>query len=212
MSDEKNSEEIKNLAVYVSSKISGIDKDFQPNISVYFCNSAIEFHLKTLSMNTPLAVNRVPLKTIFFRPCDLSTMTIEPREPILVDRKVHDVMLHEVVHNYEWQKLGVVGFYWKSFREKWKIEGFSEYIADVSSFPINKGIAIFKGDDSYDFVVKNNVVPEYFYFISRLRTDYLLKYKGISIEEYWSESYDEDKLDKEIRQAITDSTYIYPKL
>ena len=207
MPDEKNSEEARSLATYVSSKISGIDKDFQPNVSVYFCNSLTEFHFKILSVNTPLASNRVPLKTIFFRPCNLSTMIIEPRVPILKERNIRDVMLHEVVHNYEWQKLGVVGFYWKSFREKWKMEGFPEYVVSASSFPIDRGLSIFIGEDSYDFVTGNEVEPEYFYFVSRLRTDYLLRHKSIGEDEYWSTRYDEDKLDEEIRQALGNGNY-----
>ena len=207
MPDKKYSVVASRLAGYVNYRLSEIDKDFEPNYSIYFCKSLTEFHIKALSLNTPLASNRVPFKSIFVRPIDFDAMAIAPRKSVLAERKVRDVMVHEVVHCYEWRKLGAVQFYLKVFNEKWKIEGFSEYVAGISTFSFDKGISIFVGFDSYDFVVENEVEAEYFYFVSRLRTDYLLGCKKISIDEYWSTKYDEKQLDDEIRNAIATGAY-----
>ena len=54
--------------------------------------------------------------------------------------------------------------------------------------------------------------PEYFYFVSRLRTDYLLNFKKVSESDYWSTKYDEDQLDDEIRQALREKRYAFTVL
>ena len=93
--------------------------------------------------------------------------------------------------------------------ENWKIEGFCEYHSASSSFPPDKGLRIFIGEDSYDFVTSNEIKPEYFYFVSRLRTDYLLNFKKVSESDYWSTKYDENQLDDEIRQALKEKRYTF---
>ena len=89
------------------------------------------------------------------------------------------------------------------------MEGFCDYFAGSSSFPIDKGLRIYLGDDSYEYVTSNEIEPEYFYFVSRLRTDYLLGYKKISADDYWSTGYDENQLDEEIRTALKEKKYIF---
>lgn len=212
MPDTTHSEEASKLSNYLRSQIQEVDKKFEPNVSIYFCESLTEFHIKALSINTPLAVNRTPLKTIFVRPCDLSTMKIAPRESVLSERNIREVMLHEVMHCYEWETLGVLDFYRIKFTAKWKFEGFCDYVAGSSTFPIDKGLQIFLSKDCYGFVTENHIESEYFYFVSRLRTDYLLRYKQITQDDYWSTSYDEEQLDSEIRKALSDSIYMFPNL
>jgi hypothetical protein len=58
-------------------------------------------------------------------------------------------------------------------------------------------------------VTSNEIKPEYFYFVSRLRTDYLFNFKKIKESDYWSTKYDEDQLDDEIRQALKEKIYAF---
>lgn len=202
-------DEAKQMAETLKVQLMEVDSDYTPKISVYFCKTMAGFRMKALSMGTPLAQTRASLKTILFRPCDWEKNSIEPRTPLLLPRSLSSVLLHEALHHYEWGKLGLVRFIIKSYFEKWKIEGFCEYHSATSSFPIEKGLRIFCGEDDYDFVTSNDIKPEYFYFVSRLRTDYLLKYKKVSESDYWSIKYDEDQLDNEIRQALMEERYAF---
>lgn len=109
---------------------------------------------------------------------------------------------HELCHIYEYEKLGIMKFYECSMDEEWKIEGFADYIAKKSSLKEDKGIEIFmRGDKGY--VGERDIL----YFFGRLRTDYLLRYKGIPENEYWDTKYDTDKLDDEIREALRSGEY-----
>lgn len=178
-------------------------------ISVYLCRTMAEFQIKAIAIGKPLALSRTGLKATFFRPRDWAKNSIEPRKTELLPRSLSSVLLHEALHHYEREKLGAVRFFIKMRSENWKIEGYCEYHSTSSSFPIDKGLRIFSGEDNYDFVTSNEIKPEYFYFVSRLRTDYLLNFKKVGKDDYWSTKYDEYQLDDEIRQALKEKRYAF---
>ncbi len=202
-------EEAKHIAETLRVQLMEVDGDYSPKISVYFCKTMAGFQIKAISMGKPLALTRANLKATLFRPCDWAKNSIEPRKPQLLPRSLSSVLLHEALHHYEWRKLGAIRFFTKTHSEHWKIEGLCEYHAASSSFPIDKGLRIFCGEDNYDFVTSNEIQSEYFYFVSRLRTDYLLNFKKVSESDYWSTRYDEDQLDDEIRQALMEKRYTF---
>ena len=209
--DEQYKEEATQMAETLRAQLSEVDSDYSPKISVYFCRTMAEFHIKAIAIGKPLALSRTCLKATLLRPCDWAKSSIEPRKPQFLPRSLSSVLLHEALHHYERKKLGAVRFFKKMHSENWKIEGFCEYHTASSSFPIDKGLRIFSGEDNYDFVTSNEIKPEYFYFVSRLRTDYLLNFKKINESDYWSTKYDEDQLDKEIRQALMEKRYAFTK-
>ena len=49
----------------------------------------------------------------------------------------------------------------------------------------------------------------YFYFISRLRTDFLFNYKKINEEKFWKTDFNLEKLDNEIRECIKTNQYYF---
>lgn len=207
--DLQYKEKARQMVETLKVQLMEVDGDYSPKISVYFCKTMIGFRIKAISMGTPLALTRASLKTTLFRPCDWTKNSIEPRKPQLLPRSLSSVLLHEALHHYEWEKLGAVRFFTKKYSENWKIEGFCEYHSASSSFPIDKGLRIFCGEDNYDFVTSNEIKPEYFYFVSRLRTDYLFNFKKVSESDYWSTRYDENQLDNEIRQALIEKRYAF---
>lgn len=207
--DELYKEEATQMAETLRRQLLEVDSDYSPKISVYFCRTMAEFHIKAMAIGKPLALSRTGLKAILIRPCDWTKNSIEPRKPQLLPRSLSSVLLHEALHHYEWEKLGAVRFFIKRKSENWKIEGFSEYHCASSSFPIDKGLRIFCEEEDNGFVTNNEIKPEYFYFISRLRTDYLLNLKKINESDYWSTKYDEDQLDNEIRQALKEKRYAF---
>ena len=205
----EHTEKAKQMAETLRIQLIEIDSDYSPNISVYLCRTMAEFRIKAIAIGKPLALSRTGLKATFFRPCDWAKNYIEPRKPELLPRSLSSVLLHEALHHYEREKLGAVRFFIKMRSENWKIEGFCEYHSASSSFPTDKGLRIFSGYDNYDFVTNNEIKPEYFYFVSRLRTDYLLNFKKVGKDDYWSTKYDEYQLDEEIRQALKEKRYTF---
>ena len=203
--DVRYKEEAKRMAETLRSQLLEVDSNYSPKISFYFCRTIIGFQIKAIAIGKPLALSRTGLKATFFRPCDWAKNSIEPRKPELLPRSLSSVLLHETLHHYERKKLGAVRF----CTENWKIEGFCEYHSASSSFPTDKGLRIFSGYDNYDFVTNNEIKPEYFYFVSRLRTDYLLNFKKVGKDDYWSTKYDEYQLDEEIRQALKEKRYTF---
>lgn len=202
MDNKRYKKQIDSIVTLVNLRLRTAIPDYQPKSSVYFCGTLSEFHIKALLLTTPLAVNRPNLSAILVRPCKFDKGVVETISKALYTRTISDILVHEITHHYEYQKLSFFQFYLKDYKESWKVEGFADYIAGSSSFPVEKGLRIFLGDDSYDFVTSNEVEPEYFYFVSRLRTDYLLRYKSIGEDEYWSTKYDEEQLDAEIKREI----------
>lgn len=205
----EHTEKAKQMAETLRSQLLEVDSNYSPKISFYFCRTIIGFQIKAIAIGKPLALSRTGLKATFFRPCDWAKNSIEPRKPELLPRSLSSVLLHEALHHYEREKLGAVRFFIKMRSENWKIEGFCEYHSASSSFPTNKGLRIFSGYDNYDFVTNNEIKPEYFYFVSRLRTDYLLNFKKVGKDDYWSTKYDEYQLDEEIRQALKEKRYTF---
>lgn len=205
----EHTEKAKQMAETLRSQLLEVDSNYSPKISFYFCRTIIGFQIKAIAIGKPLALSRTGLKATFFRPCDWAKNSIEPRKPELLPRSLSSVLLHEALHHYEREKLGAVRFFIKMRTENWKIEGFCEYHSASSSFPTNKGLRIFSGYDNYDFVTNNEIKPEYFYFVSRLRTDYLLNFKKVGKDDYWSTKYDEYQLDEEIRQVLKEKRYTF---
>lgn len=205
----EHTEKAKQMAETLRSQLLEVDSNYSPKISFYFCRTIIGFQIKAIAIGKPLALSRTGLKATFFRPCDWAKNSIEPRKPELLPRSLSSVLLHEALHHYEREKLGAVRFFIKMRSENWKIEGFCEYHSASSSFPTDKGLRIFSGYDNYDFVTNNEIKPEYFYFVSRLRTDYLLNFKKVGKDDYWSTKYDEYQLDEEIRQALKEKRYTF---
>jgi hypothetical protein len=117
-----------------------------------------------------------------------------------------DVVIHELCHIYLSKRLSK----WKEyFMESWKNEGFCEYIADHSTIGVDNGLSLFLANDKSEIEKTDHIKTLYFYFTSRLKTDYLLGHKNIQFEEFVKTEYDEVALEKEIRSAIMNGEYEY---
>ena len=117
-------------------------------------------------------------------------------------------MAHELTHSYEWDKLGVIKSVYVALSQRWKIEGFADYVANHSVVNTYMAKEYFIKDNTL-----NNDLGKYWGgtynrdFLGRLRTDYLLRHKGIPEDEYWDTKYDTEKLDDEIREAMRSGEY-----
>jgi hypothetical protein len=94
--------------------------------------------------------------------------------------------------------------------QNWKIEGFCEYIANSSSFDIEKGKRIFLGDINLEREMLDSKLMKitYFYFKSRLKTDFLLSYRGLTFDEFINTNFDVNELENEIRKKMLSGEFV----
>ena len=100
-------------------------------------------------------------------------------------------------------------FFWTRFRCNWKLEGHSEYVVASSSFNVNEGIQLFMQTHPNPASILDNDIMNttYWYYICRLRVSYLIDIKGISWQDFWETTYNEETLDAEIREYISNTGY-----
>lgn len=173
--------------------------EFDGNINAYFYYTDSEWKRKSLYYMTENPAKSHPsLNFMMFRSASFVNNKMGDYDFV---RDVSETLAHELTHFYEYKKLGFFKFLYAGVFCIWKIEGFSDYIAGRTNIDISKEMNKFldKQPDSSTFYTD--------YFLGHLRTDYLLRHKGIPEEEYWNSYYDIDKLDEEIRQAIKNNKY-----
>ncbi|MBR5208774.1 MAG: hypothetical protein IKV67_02860 [Paludibacteraceae bacterium] len=206
LSNESESEQ-KDL-ILISNIVSnslykkGIEtKDF--NIDIILCNSTNEFLLKALVLDDKVqAVTRK-----FWGNIIINKSSIKENKMYGNNNKLSEIITHELAHIYMSEKLSNV----KSILlETWKEEGFAEYISEHSTIGIEKGLSLFltnkqssTENDEYNKIL-------YFYFTSRLKTDFLLGYKKVPFDEFIDTDYEEELLEEEIRTALKNETYKFP--
>jgi hypothetical protein len=157
------------------------------NERIIFCTTVNQYNWKTLFIHQKsLAVNLNLFNSILVAPADYKQNQQIKYNEHLTNRRLSDVVVHELTHLYIKEKLG----FWKNLKmsrfQKWKIEGFCEYIAGSSSFNIEKGKRIFLDSEnqSHDLLNSKILKTTYFYFKSRLKTEYLFSYKQLSFDEF----------------------------
>ncbi len=198
---EKSTEALTHIADSVLSTLNkkGIDTNCI-EATIILCNSTNEFMWKSITWDNKIqGATRWQFKHIAINNC-----SIEENKMIGFDNStLSDVITHEFCHIYLYKKLPFWDFI---FLESWKNEGFCEYIADHSSIGIGTGLNLFLTSD----LANKEDEAKYFYFKSRLKSDYLLGYKGISFEEFVDTKYDVESLENEIRTALKNGEYKFP--
>ena len=107
---------------------------------------------------------------IYINKADIdNNITYSPREKFN-KRSLHDIIAHESTHVYLRNKLG---FFKEMFMSHWEKEGFCEYVASSSSYPLKKGL----------YNLQNNITDEkssasYKYFKARMAMTYMIEIEG----------------------------------
>jgi hypothetical protein len=182
---------------------------------IIFCTTKEKFNRNTLYLSQgALGSHNTFLNIINIAPADYKNNSQKRCGENLKNRKLSDAIMHELVHLYLKEELGIWKYVKLSFGEKWKNEGFCEYIVNSSSFDIRKGLDIFieNGERQRMIEAGNDLQKHtYFYFKSRLKTDYLLSFKKLSVEEFLSTGFREEELENEIRIALRTEKYKFDK-
>ncbi len=161
-------------------------------VSLYFTCDLDEYEKLTLTKSSQSCALTLYGENVFFSPVKL-----KGNHFVIDGDSAIDVIAHELTHVYQYNKLKFHGM----FVDKWKIEGHADYIAENSILSLIEGMGLFM----YNRDCEDNVC--YLYFVGRLRTDYLLRHKGVLEDEYWETNYDEKALDEEIRTAFSKGEY-----
>lgn len=189
----------------------GINTDL--NAKIVFCHSPLEYSLRCLFISAnSFAQTRDFMHRVIIGPMKDTTkheqvQREEQLDTVFAPRYRVEIISHELAHIYQYEKLGIWGMYWRKICEEWKIEGYADYVGGNSSMRVELGKRMFlegKYSDESLAICESFFVN---YFVGRLRTDYILNFKKIPEDEYWETSYDEEKLDEEIRIALREGFY-----
>lgn len=201
---ESTKEELNN----VSSKVHDLfnKKNINTNnfdVNIVLCNSTNEFLWKALVWDETIqGVTRCFFKTTIVNKSSISQNKMDGN-----DNKLSDVIAHELCHIYLSKKLSLLDY---TFLESWKNEGYCEYISEHSTLDIEKGLSWFMTNNQAEIEKTDRDKILFFYFTSRLKTDYLLGYKKVPFDYFIDTDYDEELLEEEIRTALKKGEYKFP--
>lgn len=174
--------------------------------TLYFFSDESEYRMKSLWLDRGSCANAQSNFNRIFLNLNMdyeimkkyiSKYEAEYMYPYLYNRP-DKTIVHELTHLYERKKLAIMKNF---FSPSWKIEGYADYIAENSGI-----VAAYALDCFLNSKVESSTCYS-IYFIGHLRTDYLLRHKGVPEDEYWDTKYDTDKLDDEIRAALRSGEY-----
>ena len=223
---------VDNLKIYVANKDTAYKNDImlaldscvallknnniqtKTNERIIFCTNINTYNQKTLFLHkNTLGVNQSLFSTIIMAPANYKSNKQNKNDERLINRKISDAVAHEITHLYIQERVGYLRNITMGLFQKWKTEGFCEYIANSSSFDIEKGKRIFLGDKKLrkDMLDSDLMKTCYFYFESRLKTDFLLSYKKLTFDEFIKTNFSKKKLEDEIRQKLLSGEYVFDK-
>ena len=178
------------------------------DLDIYLCHGSTEFKIKNrfrYHKEIDYNPNIMVWDTVF-----LESDAKKNVDENIVSIKLIEMFKSQIAYSYIKEKLGVWEWLRQMYNMNWKIGGFSNYVAEFSSANIVVAQNIFLAQKNIDrnINVERGLWKRCFNrYVGRLRTDYLLRHKGVPENEYWDTNYDTDKLDDEIREALQSGEY-----
>lgn len=179
-------------------------------ISLFFSKTEAQYY-RSIFFNGKysLAMNYLFLNRIIISPSNLQEDRVMRQLSSFTARKLSDVIVHEVAHNYLYEK---IGFFKYLSISKWKNEGFCDYISNSSSFDIPLGIKIFIGEKNDKLLQKGEFYEHiYAYFEYRLIVDYLFHFKKINFNDFIKNKFNLPLLKAEIKKNLISGKYVFPQ-
>ena len=183
-------------------------------VKIVFCTTVEQYNKRSFLGKGSLGYNSPIVKTILLAPAKYKDNIQDKHDKNLMNRRLSDAIMHEITHTYIEEQIGFLKNFYMRFFEKWKIEGFCEYVANSSSLNIEDGKRIFieNGEERKKIESNKDIwYYTYFYFKSRLKTDYLFSYKHYSFDQFIQEDINNETLENEIREKLRSGEYVFNK-
>lgn len=204
----KNKVTYKNVAIHYSDNMGNInnviDKAYTLlkksemysdtlNYKVFVCNSYTKYKMFNPFGSDSTGATQLLSGNIMYPMVDVNNDMAYAERKVYNKRNFSAVLAHEFNHLLSNEKYGF--FKTQFLMDRWKQEGYAEYIANSTSFDTNEGLKIFmQGQENKD--------AGYQYFLYRLRVKYLIDVQHKTFNEIVNTKYDLKKLDEQIRKEI----------
>jgi hypothetical protein len=117
------------------------------------------------------------------------------------------LLAHEMIHNLQANKYGMINFSPIKQPPKWKLEGYPEYIAKRNTLKhpeynfiheIERYLKLQSEASDIYLEVKENVFLPFYYYKGRLMVEYLMDVKGLTYDQILQDTRSEDEIFNEL--------------
>jgi len=162
----------------------------QSEQEVFLCSSFGEFTLFAPLARKSFAVNYPLAQHIFLSKSDIANNRIERNGDTYNTRILSSVIAHETVHSLLENRLGFLKY---KLLPSWKNEGYSDFIAQETSYDANVGLQeLCQG-------VEPSNSPSFKYFEYKTMTQHLFADQKISMDNFLNEDFNLETLRKSFK-------------
>ncbi len=159
---------------------------------IFVCNSPWLFRLLAPEAADGFALSAFPTNNVFIAQADFERNVARSSAPIYNTRTLSSVAAHEITHGLIRRRLGLVrGFLLPS----WAAEGYCDYVAKESSFPMAKGLRLMTSGQI-------DPSPAFRYFEDRQMVRYLIDDRHLSFAQVVSRARDYDAVKAETQNWL----------
>ena len=190
-SNDINLEELK-LVLNKSERLLKSSELFNTGIKqdIFICNSYNEFTFFALMSRKAFGVYNPISQNIFLSKSSISGNYVLREAKENNKRTLSGVIAHETVHSLLRNELGLLKY--KLF-PAWKNEGYSDFIANESSFNEHKGLTDICNDEI------NSESASFKYFNYRIITQYLFQETKISMDDFLDKDFDLENINNNLK-------------
>ena len=190
-SNDINLEELK-LVLNKSERLLKSSELFNTGIKqdIFICNSYNEFTFFALMSRKAFGVYNPISQNIFLSKSSITGNYVLGDAKENNKRTLSGVIAHETVHSLLRNELGLLKY--KLF-PAWKNEGYSEFIANESSFNEHKGLTDICNDEI------NSESASFKYFKYRIITQYLFQETKISMDDFLDKDFDLENINNNLK-------------
>ena len=191
-SEEINIEQLK-LVLDKSEELLKTSELFEEGVNqdIFICDSYYEFTFFALFSRKAFAVNYPLTQNIFLSKSSVSENYILRNGNESNKRTMSGVIAHETIHSLLENNLGTLKY---KLLPSWKNEGYSDFIANESSFNNQDGLQIICDDKD------RSENPSFKYFKYRMITKYLFEEKKVSMQMFLKDDFVLDQLNQGLKK------------
>lgn len=163
---------------------------------VFICNNPWLYRLFYPLRREEMAVALPATRNIFIRDADVVHDIARGTAAVHNRRTLSSTMAHEITHNLIRYRLGFVG---GIFLRRWVDEGYADYVAQESSFPVEEGLQMLREG-------KEDPSGSFHYFLYRQMVRHLIEDRHYSFDEIVKRAGDEAAIKAETIAAIKEAS------